>query len=80
MNIIQFYSKKAHQNRYTIVQLFPKWGPRAECWGSTIVQPNIGGPWTFQEKGQGPIIANWTKLSKHRRKGPREKVWEPLLQ
>ena len=25
-------------------------GPRPEFWGSAIVQPNIGGAWTFQEK------------------------------
>ena len=25
-------------------------GPRAECRVSAIVQPNIGGPWTFQER------------------------------
>ena len=42
----------------TIAYEFPKWGlrppggPRAECRGSAIVQPNIGGPWTFQEKNR----------------------------
>ena len=52
-----FYREDAKLYPQNILcQWLPKWGPRpqgdpqAEFRGSMIVQPNIGGLWTFQEK------------------------------
>ena len=51
-----YHNLTSRHNSGFLRQWFPKWvprppgGPRAECRGSAIAQPNIGGPWTFQEK------------------------------